>query len=134
MGMVEGYRPDGEELGNLEVELLVGFIVCYLIDFKCQRFLWRFLEKQIFEVDEVRSPTNGMHLQINSRRHDLIPLVDLLDEPATSWVGPDTTEGMDEGCAGSEVFLDGALLVIWRGLREMMDYGGDFRCCDPYLD
>lgn len=45
MGMVEGYRPNGEELGNLEVELLVGFIVCYSIDFKCQQLLWRFLEK-----------------------------------------------------------------------------------------
>lgn len=75
-----------------------------------------------------------MHLQLNTRRHDLVPLVDPLNEPATPGVGPDATKGMNEGCAGSEVFLDCALLVIWGSLREVVDYRCDFRCCDNNLD
>lgn len=30
MGVVEGNGPDGEKLGHLEVELLVGFVICYV--------------------------------------------------------------------------------------------------------
>lgn len=39
-------------------------------------------------------PTNRVDLVFDARRHDLIPLEDLDDCPATSIVAPDSTERM----------------------------------------
>lgn len=67
-----------------------------------------------------------MHLQLNPRRHDLVPLEDLQNNPSAALETWDAAEGVDELCIRDEEALDGGFLQGRGCLGEQTDDGGNF--------
>lgn len=73
--------------------------------------------------------TNRPNTEINVRRHDLVPLVNLFHAPLAPAEAPDATERVHEFSIGGEVALDCCFLKGGRGLCEELDDFWDFGDC-----
>ena len=83
--------------------------------------------------------TDVPHVQLDPRRHDLVPPVDARDQPSRVGVAPvgggreregaGAAEGVREGGVAEEVTLDGEALDGGRGLREEGDNVRDLGDC-----
>lgn len=58
--------------------------------------------------------TNAFDLILDSRRHDLVRLINFDDQPPTPLPAPCPTERMSESCIRSEETLNGLLLKSRR--------------------
>lgn len=76
-------------------------------------------------MDRVKR-TDAMDCHFNIRAHDLVPLVDLEDEPATSLETPSSDERVYEFGVWGEVGVDCLFLFFWTALCELADYAFDF--------
>lgn len=111
-GPVRGDRPDGEDLGDVDIE---GEVLLVVRCFPEGAIQYHLAQRGDFVL------TNAIHFQLDLRAHDLVPPEDVVDQLPAVVEAARAAEGMRKGGIGREVLVQRRLLLFRRRLRETMD-------------